>query len=204
MVGRISQNILTYLTILSTIVLPVVLVLWVRSYTVDDILLRQGNGTASVLRSANGELSFWIARTDPSFRYFEHRKREPRHGATANRIFARIPGNVWFDSAGFAFAELDYLPGRGLMATGDAVGGIIPIWFFALISVVLPVRLLLRNTQSPAEWARQREAEEAERRAQEEAAQQPQTPDPILASAFMTRLPHRPMRTAAASMRRWR
>jgi hypothetical protein len=193
---------LTYLTILSTAILPVVAVLWVRSYTVSDRLTRARNGHALVCWAMNGEITAWWGPTNPAVATFEHRKRESFGGLRTNRIFERIPATVHFDKFGFALAHLERIPARIVNSTGPAVGFILPIWSIALVFGILPMRLVIRNTQSSAEWTRQRE-EEA-RQAEEQRAGE-EHDDLVLPTAdFAATLPRRPIRTAAAFTRRWR
>lgn len=200
-----TQKILTYLTILSAIVLPVVGSLWLRSYTVNDRLTRARNGHVFVASAASGELSLWFGQTDPSFIVYEHRKREVMQVSRANRIFERFASEVHFDVVGFAYAHLDRVPSRSVLSTGPARGFIVPLWSVALLAVLLPLRLLFRNTQSSAEWTRQRE-EEAQRAAEMSARDEEKESDDLVLPPpdFSASLPHRPVRTAAAAMRIWR
>jgi hypothetical protein len=193
---------LTYLTILSTVVFPVVAVLWVRSYTVSDRLTRVRNGHAIVCWAMNGEITAWLGPTNPALATFEHRKRESFGGLRTNRIFERIPATVHFDKLGFAVAHLERIPTRSVNSTGPAVGFILPIWSIALVFGILPMRLVIRNTQTSAEWTRQRE-EEA-KQAEEQRAREQRDDLVLPAPDFAANLPRRPVRTAAASMRRWR
>ena len=204
MFRQLLQKTLTYLTIVSAIALPVVSVLWMRSYSVSDRVARAQDGRLTVLGSTNGEFTLWVSPTTPNQSFFEHRKRESMQGLRANRIFTRVDSEVHFDTLGFAYGDLAYLPSRGIPSTGPSKVLIVPMWAVALLLALLPARLLLRNTQSSAEWTRQREAELAAEQAKDEKLPTLEPEPPLPVPGFRPALSHRPMRTAAAQFRRMR
>jgi hypothetical protein len=155
----LADTISTYLTLVSALILPVVLVLWVRSYLVSDRYYHAEDGLALVTGVSNGELSVWAAPTRRDVKMSNHRARQAAWGWSQRRTFERVAGrnHVWF--AGFAYARADAMPWRNITLTGRATGVCIPLWFPTLLVGALPFRLIARNMQSSADFLAQRAAE---------------------------------------------
>ena len=163
---RLADTISTYLTLVSALLLPLVLLAWVRSYMVSDRYYRAEDGLAVVAGCSNGELSLWTASTPPHIRERNFRSREATWGWTARRTFQRLEAREHFWVLGFGYATADVMPWRNLPVTSTASGLIVPLWFVNAIAAVMPLRLLARNTQSSEEFLAQRAAEQAEAAAQ--------------------------------------
>jgi hypothetical protein len=159
--NAIADTISTYLTLASALVLPVVMLVWVRSYLVSDRIYHAEDGVAVVAGVVNGELAVWRGPTHADVNVHEHRSRQANWGWSHRRVFQRVAGrdHVWF--LGFGYAESDQAPWRGMTLTGRAVGVCVPLWFLALVTGVLPMRLLARNMQSSKDFLEQRAAEAA-------------------------------------------
>ena len=149
----------TYLTLFSALLLPLLLIVWGRSYMVNDRYYRADDGVAVVAGVANGEVALWGGPTLQNLDLRLYRSRQATWGQTGRRTFQRVTGrnHVWF--AGFGFARSEQIPWRDVPLTGRGFGVSVPLWFFALIVGALPCRLLARNMQSSEEFLAQREAE---------------------------------------------
>jgi len=151
----------TYLTLFSALLLPLLLLVWGRSYMVNDRYYRANDGVAVVAGVANGEVALWGGPTLKDLDLHLYRSRQATWGQSSRRTFQRVTGrnHVWF--AGFGFARSEQIPWRDVPLTGRGFGVSVPLWFFALIVGALPCRLLARNMQSSEEFLAQREAEKA-------------------------------------------
>ncbi|MGB7160247.1 MAG: hypothetical protein WBD40_19425 [Tepidisphaeraceae bacterium] len=157
----LADTISTYLTLFSALLLPLVLLAWVRSYLVSDRVSRANDGWAIVAGCSNGELSFWAAPTEPHIRAYNYRSREATWGWNSRRTFQRLGAREKFSVLGFAYAQAEVMPWRGLPLTGRATAVVLPLWFLNLLAGIMPLRLLARNMQSSKEFLAQREAKEA-------------------------------------------
>ncbi len=157
----LADTISTYLTLLCALILPVLLVVWVRSYLVSDRFYRAEEGLAVVAGVSNGEVAVWAGPTLEHVRAREHRSRESAWGWNTRRIFQRVGAKERFWLLGFGYAESDVMPWRGVPLTGKAVAFVLPLWFPALLVIAMPLRLLARNTQSSKDFLAQRAAETA-------------------------------------------
>jgi hypothetical protein len=157
----LADTISTYLTLVSALLLPLLLIVWARSYMVNDRIYHADKGVAMVAGIANGELAVWAGPTREDLELYQHRSRQSTWGQSSRRTFQRIAGrdHVWF--AGFGYATAQQLPWRDVALTGRAFAVCVPLWFFAIVVGALPLRLLVRNMQSSAEFLAQREAEKA-------------------------------------------
>lgn len=155
----IADTISTYLTLLSALLLPLVLLAWVRSYLVSDRVFRANDGWAVVAGCGNGELSFWAAPTLPHIHEYNYRSRESTWGWSSRRTFQRLRAREQFWLLGFGCAQGESMPWRGLPLTGKATAVVVPLWFVNLLAGIMPLRLLARNMQSSQEFLAQREAE---------------------------------------------
>ncbi len=155
----IVDTISTYLTLVSALLLPLLMCVWIRSYFVSERIYHAEDGLAVVASAANGELLVWAGPTFPEVNLYHHRTRQASWGWPTRRTFQRIAGrdHVWF--AGFGYAHSDQFPWRSITLTGKARGAAIPMWFLALIVGVMPFRLLARNMQSSKDFLAQRAAE---------------------------------------------
>jgi hypothetical protein len=167
------ESLTTYLTVLSAIVLPLLMVVWARSYMMNDRYLRVGNGRAVVVGVSNGELALWHAPAPRELRMTDRRARETVWGWSHRRSFQRFSrDHVWF--AGFGYGEGDRLPWRSnVTTTGPARAICLPMWLPALLFGILPMRLIARNMQSSAEFLAQRAAAEALENESRQAAASP-------------------------------
>lgn len=155
----LADTISTYLTLASALILPILLIVWVRSYLVSERLYRAEDGLAWVVGVTNGEVAVWAGPTDPTVTAHQRRSRQATWGWTHRRTFQRMAGtnHLWF--LGFAYGQSERFPWRGMTLTGPATGVCMPLWFFTLIVAVMPCRLLARNMQSSEEFLAQRAAE---------------------------------------------
>ena len=158
----LADTISTYLTLFSALLLPVVMLVWVRSYLVSDRFYRAEEGRAVVAMCSNGELSLWRAPTAPHLNLYEHRSRQTSWGWSNRRVFQRVAAKEHFWLLGFGYAEGPAIPWRGIPVNGRAVGVVVPLWFLGLVTGVMPFRLLARNMQTSQEFLAQRAAESAE------------------------------------------
>jgi hypothetical protein len=155
----LADTISTYLTLLSALILPVLLILWGRSYLVSDRIYHAEGGVAMVAGMSSGEVAVWAGPTSDKLDLFQHRSRQASWGQSSRRAFQRFAGreHVWF--AGFGYAKPRQIPWRDVSLTGKGVAFCVPLWFLALIVGALPFRLLARNMQSSADFLAQRAAE---------------------------------------------
>ena len=158
----LADTISTYLTLLSALILPVLLILWGRSYLVSDRIYHAEDGVAMVARMESGELAVWAGPTSEKLDLYQYRPRQASWGQSSRRAFQRYAGrdHVWF--AGFGYATPRQIPWRDVPLTGRAVAVCVPLWFLALIVGALPFRLLARNMQSSADFLAERAAERGE------------------------------------------
>ena len=158
----LADTVSTYLTLLSALILPVLLILWGRSYLVSDRIYHAEDGVAMVAGVASGELAVWAGPTSEKLDLFQHRSRQATWGQSSRRAFQRYAGrdHVWF--AGFGYATPRQLPWRDVALTGQGIAFCMPLWFPALVVGALPFRLLARNMQSSADFLAQRAAERGE------------------------------------------
>jgi hypothetical protein len=172
------ETLTTYLTMLSALVLPLLMVVWARSYMVNDRYLRVANGHALMLGISNGEMTLWHAPAARETRVSDHRARETSWGWSHRRSFQRFFGDhIWF--AGFAYAKGARIPWRSSIATTGPTRAIcVPLWFPALLFGVLPMRLIARNMQSSADFLAQRAAAEGLKSEARETAPAARSPVP--------------------------
>jgi hypothetical protein len=141
------DRVLTYLTIVSALLLPLVASAWVRSYYTADRAVRAGNGWACVAGSMNGQVSLWVAPIAPDLRFFDYRRRQSFSGGTYQATFRRLQAKQRFWVLGFGAADADRFPLRGVTTTGRARGWVMPLWFPTLLCLILPFRLIVRQAQ---------------------------------------------------------
>ncbi|MDQ3440090.1 MAG: hypothetical protein M3478_07040 [Planctomycetota bacterium] len=155
----LADTISTYLTLVSSLILPVLLIVWARSYLVSDRVYHADDGVAMVAGLANGEVAVWAGPTMKDLDLYMHRPRQSNWGQSSRRTFQRYAGrdHVWF--AGFGYAKSQRFPWRDVPLTGRAIAVCVPLWFVALIVGALPLRLLARNMQSSADFLAERAAE---------------------------------------------
>lgn len=156
----LADTISTYLTLLSSVILPVLLILWARSYLVSDRFYRADDGVAIVAGLVNGEVAVWAGPTMKDLDLYLHRPRQSTWGQGNQRTFQRNAGRDHFWFAGFGYARSQRLPWRDVPLTGQATAVCVPLWFVALIVGALPFRLLARNMQSSADFLAERAAEQ--------------------------------------------
>jgi hypothetical protein len=165
-----TETLATYLTVLSALVLPLLMVVWARSYMVNDRYLRVAHGHALMLGVSNGEVTLWHAPAAPETQVSDHRARETSWGWSYRRSFQRFfNDHIWF--AGFAYAQGARMPWRSnIVTTGTTRAICFPLWLPALLFGILPMRLIARNMQSSADFLAQRAATEALENESREAA----------------------------------
>jgi hypothetical protein len=203
LVRKVLQKTLTYLTIVSAILLPAVGALWLRSYSINDRITRVDNGSVWIASTMNGQAVIWHGSTYADITLRDHRKREVTEGMRPGYYF-RDAGAIRFNVLGLIYGQVDQLPSRMLDSTGPAKGVIIPLWMAAVVFSILPGVLLVRNTQSSEEWRREHESTTPAEPEAPDAAPAPAPDDLVLPDApFRSTLPHRPIRPVP-SMRRWR
>lgn len=139
-----KQRWLAYLTLLFTLLLPLLAMVWVRSYLDNDTIFRVGAGRAMALDCINGEVSLWIApsRDTGPVRY-ERQTVDSMYGVTAAQLFAQQPGIREFWFLGFGYAETRWMPSDPRSAdvrgtTGVARCFVVPLWFVAIVIGLLP------------------------------------------------------------------
>lgn len=159
LVRATAEGIRTYLTVFSALVLPLLLVVWVRSYMVSDRYLHSNDGKVFVTSVTNGEIAVWTGPTATRQTVNEHRSRGAVLGWSTRRIFQRFASDNYVWLLGFGYGRSEQIPWRGLELTGSVAGVCIPMWFLGLLFGALPMRLLARNMQSSEEFLAQRAAE---------------------------------------------
>jgi len=142
------HRVLVYLTLVSTLALPVAAVMWGRSYFANDVVYDVGGGRGLVLYSMGGELSVWAGPTPaeaPRRRGFDAVEAGGVRGGTVRQRFYRRPParQVWL--LGFGYAETNRFPHRLGIGAGPVRCVVLPYWFFAAVTVVLPARVLARH-----------------------------------------------------------
>ena len=142
------HRLLTYLTVLSTLALPMVAVMWGRSYVYNDTVYRVTPARGLILDSIRGEVSLWVSGGVSSG---ERRGRESfsaDEGITAWQLLRRQRtfDEIWF--AGFGFARTIVLPGGVGRTTGPVSCYVVPYWFLTLACGLLPVTLVLRHVHA--------------------------------------------------------
>jgi hypothetical protein len=155
----------------------------------NDRYVRANDGRALVVGISNGELSVWTAPTPRDVVMRDHRARDTVWGWSHRRTLQRFArDHVWF--AGFGYAEGERIPWRtNIPVVGVARAICLPLWLPGLLFGILPLRLIVRNMQSSAEFLAQRAAEREAREleALAQAASSPIRPSP--ASPSSTPLP---------------
>lgn len=204
MVRKVLQKALTYLTIVSAILLPAVGALWLRTYSINDRILRIADGSVWIMSSMNGEAVIWHGSTYGDITLRDHRKREITEGMRPSSFFGREGSVVHVNVLGFVVGQMDRLPSRAIDSTGPATGVVIPLWMAAVLFSILPAVLLVRNTQSSEEWRREHASNTSAASQAPDPQPAPEPDDLVLPDApFRSTLPTRPIRTVP-SMRRWR
>ncbi|MGB7160246.1 MAG: hypothetical protein WBD40_19420 [Tepidisphaeraceae bacterium] len=134
-----KQRWLAYLTLLFTLLLPLLGVVWVRSHLDNDTIFRVGAGRAMALDCINGEASLWIApsRDTGPVRY-ERQTVDSTYGVTAAQLFAQQPGIREFWFLGFGYAETRWMPSDVRGTTGITRCFVVPLWFLAIVIGLLP------------------------------------------------------------------
>jgi hypothetical protein len=136
---------MTYLTVLFTVLLPVLGMIWARSYVVDDALYRIGRGRAVMLSVIRGEVAVWTgpARETGPVRYVRESS-ERGFGMTAAEIltYDRTARAHWV--AGFGFAETYALTPR---EQGPVRCYVVPMWFLTALAAAFPLRVLMRHVK---------------------------------------------------------
>jgi hypothetical protein len=157
----LADTVSTYLTLFSALLLPLLLILWGRSYMVNDRIYRADDGIAMVAGVANGEVAVWAGPTSADLNLYQHRSRQASWGQSSRRTFQRFAprDHMWF--AGFGYARSQQIPWREVTLTGRGFAVCIPLWVPAILVGALPFRLLARNMQSSEEFLAEREAENA-------------------------------------------
>src|SRR5688500_1322329 len=76
----LADTIRTYLTLLPPLILPVLLILWGRSYLVSDRIYHAEGGVAMVAGVTSGELAVWAGPTSEKLDLCQHRSRQASWG----------------------------------------------------------------------------------------------------------------------------
>lgn len=139
------QRLLTYLTVVFTLLLPVVGALWARSYLHSETFYRVGHGGAIMLNCVQGELALWFGPArDPGPIRYGHESSEDAYSMTASEALAfdRTAQQHWAGGFGYAVSF-------GLMPReyGAVRVVIVPLWALTLIAAAFPLRILLRHVK---------------------------------------------------------
>jgi hypothetical protein len=120
--------------------------MWGRSYFATDVVYDVGDGRGIVVYSVGGELSLWVGPTPPGTAARRgHESLDPTRGFTARQRFRRRPPERQAWVLGFGYAEVGRFPHRLGAAAGPIRCFAVPYWFFAVVTVVLPARVLARH-----------------------------------------------------------
>jgi len=141
----VPQRSLTYLTLLFTLLLPLLGALWARSYVYDETLYRVGGGRGVMLSCIRGELALWTgpARDAGPVRYM-HESSSSGYAMTAAELIANDPTAQSRWLAGFGYAHTYAMAPANL---GPVRCFAIPLWCLTLLTAALPGRLLLRRVR---------------------------------------------------------
>jgi len=156
----LADTISTYLTLACSLILPVLLLVWVRSYMVSDRFYRAEAGLAVVAGVSHGEVAMWTGPTPEHVQARGHRSRETLWGWNTRRTFQRMGATEHFWLLGFGYAHSHAMPWRGVPLTGMAVAIVVPIWFPVLLCGAMPARLVMRNMQTSKDFLAQRAVDE--------------------------------------------
>lgn len=135
----------TYLTLLFTVLLPLIGAVWARSYVVDETIYRIGRGRAMMLSCIRGELALWTgpANADGPVRYVRE---------SGDRGFAMTASEMMsLDST----AEGRWLAGFGIARTyalaprerGPVRVYVAPLWAVTAFAGLFPAAVLLRHVR---------------------------------------------------------
>ena len=131
----------TYLTIVSAIVFPLVILLWVRSYLYNDTVFRIGGSTAIMADSIRGEVAVWAGPIRPRENVVYQRETvESDYGLRTSDLLRLVPTSRHVGAFGFDYAEMDDPPLGWRNATGTVRCVSVPLWFLALLTGILPAR----------------------------------------------------------------
>jgi hypothetical protein len=136
---------LTYLTVLFTVLLPLIAAGWARSYMVDELLYRVGEGRAIMISCIRGEIAIWSgpAASRGPVRY-EHETTNQGYAMTASEMLSMDHTAETYWLAGFGFARTYAMAPREL---GPVRCWVLPLWGVALLAGALPARVLLRQVR---------------------------------------------------------
>ena len=136
---------MTYLTVVFTLLFPILGALWARSYVQDETLYRVGRGRAQMLSCVRGEVALWTgpAADQGPIRY-SHESNETGFVMTAAELlmYDRTAQQYWF--AGFGYGRTYGMAPREL---GPVRCVAMPLWFMMLFSAAFPTRILLRHVR---------------------------------------------------------
>jgi hypothetical protein len=146
----VRQRLVAYITLLSTLLLPLAAVMWGRSYLYNDTIYRVGDGYGVVVDTIRGEVSVWFGPVDRRVTQRGRDSFRAEEGITARELLARQSGafDLWL--AGFGYAETRTLPsGFGPATRGQVVRAVVvPYWFVFLLVAVLPGRVLVGHLRT--------------------------------------------------------
>ena len=134
---------LTYITVLFTLLLPLVAALWARSYLRTETFYRVGQGHGLMLNCGQGELALWAGPT----RFggpvrWGHESSTDEVGMSARDTFSMDRSSTGYWGAGFGYAESYAMAPPEF---GPVRCYVVPLWSLALLLGVLPARVVLRH-----------------------------------------------------------
>jgi hypothetical protein len=131
-----------YLTIASTASLLIIVILWIRSYSVADWCDWQPANTQDVsLGSGAGGIQFVKMTLHPG----------PNVVASFTRGagFRSVPAGKWGSSVPSLWSLLGFRFLRHLTSNGDLWALTVPDWFLVLIAGILPIVTVVRSLRAP-------------------------------------------------------
>jgi hypothetical protein len=137
---------LTYITVLFTLLLPLVAALWARSYLRTETFYRVGSGRGMMLNCGQGELALWAGpmRVNGPTRW-GHETSADDMAITTREAFAMDRSATAYWGAGFGYAQ------SYAMAPPEEHGPVrcyvVPMWFVTVLLAVMPARVVLRHVK---------------------------------------------------------
>jgi hypothetical protein len=141
----LKHRTLTYVTVLFTLLLPLMAAVWARSYLHTETFYRVGNGRGVMLNCGQGEVALWAGPTRVSGpTRWGHETSADDMTITTRDAFAMDRSATAYWGAGFGYAESYAMAPR---EHGPLRCYVVPLWFLTALLAVMPARVVLRHVK---------------------------------------------------------